>query len=367
MDRRMVLTGITGLALSASPVVAVTSRLPGLVQIVVGTFGHEGGKGTHLLETSETANFRRLADYPDIKSASFGAYDNARQRLYVTVRDAAQLAAYSVGEASLKPIGAPQPSMANNPCYVSLSPDRKYLATANFTSDVAVIYALNPAGEIQGEAQILRSEGAREDGHAHWVQWSPDGKFVYVVDLGHEEVRSHAWDQSKGLAGLPKTAFSVAKGSGPRHMAFSPGGAFAFLLTEKSGELIALRRGSDGTLSEIMRVKVRSDTYTGEYAAAHIAINTKGDRVYISERGPDTISVYGVAGDGRLAHLQTIASGGAWPRFFLLLEPEKRLLGANQRGHSITSFEIQPDGTLIATDIRYAVEAPVYVEAVWRP
>ncbi|MDC7681823.1 beta-propeller fold lactonase family protein [Asticcacaulis sp. BYS171W] len=369
MDRRQMLAGLTATTFSATPAIAITSNLPGLVRLIVGTFGHEGGKGTQVVETADDSPLRLLAAYSEIDTASYGVVNQARGRVYVTERNAGRVAAYTVTDGyKLSPNGAPVPSMATNPCYVSLSPNRTHLAVANFASDVVAIYTLDSTtGEIKGEPQVLRSEGNRDNGHAHWVQWSLDGKFIYVVDLGHEEVRSYAWDHTTGKAGPPQTAFGVATGSGPRHMALSPEGAFAFLLTEKSGELIALRREKDGSLSEIMRVKAKSESFTGEYAAAHIAINAKGDRVYISERGPDTIRVYAVAKDGHLTHLQTIASGGKWPRFFTLLEPETRLIAANQRSHSLTVFDIQTDGTLKATDIRYDVESPVYIDAIWRP
>jgi 6-phosphogluconolactonase len=86
--------------------------------------------------------------------------------------------------------------------------------------------------------------------------------------------------------------------------------------------------------------------FTGSSAAGHIALNRKGDRLYVSNRGHNSIAVFAVGGDGGLTLLQHVGCGGDWPRMFLLLEDRGEMLIANQRSGTVASLRIGRGGTL---------------------
>jgi len=335
--------------------------------VLTGTYSNETAKGMALLHYDPvTDQFTPVRTFADIENASFGIYDAQSRRLYVTEeRDDGRVAAYTVGEGgrSLASINA-LPSGAGSPCYLALSPDRSRLAVANYQGDVVAVFGLDPVtGAIQDEPQILRAASAGE-GHAHWVQWSPEGDRLYVVDLGHDEVRAYDYDAHTGQAGAPVTALSLPEKTGPRHMAFSPNGQYAYVVTEYANTLVALRREAEGKLTAIQTVSTLPEGFEGKSFAAHIALNAAGDRVYVTNRGHNSIGVYQIGEDGRLSHLQTLATGGDWPRFFLLLEAEKRLVVAHQNDHVLTVFHIRDDGTLEATDKRFVSNLPVWLQPV---
>ncbi|MFT4090201.1 MAG: lactonase family protein [Asticcacaulis sp.] len=335
--------------------------------LLVGTYSNEAGKGLQLLRyDSATDEFAPVSQFADIENASFGVYDAENRRLYVTdERDDGRVAAYDVatGDVALKAINAVS-SGAGSPCYLALSPDKRRLAVANYQGDVVAIYAIDPStGAIDGEPQILKAASSG-DGHAHWVQWSPEGDRLYVVDLGHDEVRVYDYDAQTGHAAEPVTALKLSAKAGPRHMAFSPNGKFAYVLTEYANTLVAAKREADGKLTEIQTVSTLPADFNDKSYAAHITINAAGDRVYVTNRGHNSIAVFEIAPDGQLKHLQTVATGGDWPRFFLLLEAEKRLLVAHQNDHAITVFHLKDDGTLEATDKRFTSNLPVWLQPV---
>ncbi|OYW82766.1 MAG: hypothetical protein B7Z26_02385 [Asticcacaulis sp. 32-58-5] len=198
-------------------------------------------------------------------------------------------------------------------------------------------------------------------GHAHWVQWSPEGNRLYMVDLGHDEVRAYAFDAQTGRFGEPVSAFKTPTGAGPRHMAFSPDGQFAYVVTEYANTVITLRRHPDGTLSEVQTLSTLPADFKSKSFAAHIQIDRAGKVLYMTNRGHNSVAAFSIQPDGQLKPLQTLSTGGDWPRFFLLLEDERRLLVAHQRSNDIRTFHLSEDGTLTATDQKFALPKPVMI------
>lgn len=317
--------------------------------------------GITLLSFDDTdgtlAVVRTLPGAPDV---SFMALDAANRRLYVTDEgsQSARLGAFAIapGLASLSPLGY-KPSGAIYPCYVALSPDRKQVAVANYGTDLASVFAIEANGALGTSPQVLRGTGTEAEGHAHWIQWSPEGDRIYVTDLGHDEIRVHAWDRATGAIGAPVTAFRTPAGHGPRHLAFHPNGRTACLITEHGNTLVALERLGDGTLREINTVPSIPEDYTAKAQAAHIQISPDGKLVYVSNRGPNTIGVFRIAGDGSVSVEQQVPTGGDWPRFFLLLG--RHLLACNQQSDSIVVFDVAHDGTLAPNGQTLALRAPV--------
>ena len=99
-----------------------------------------------------------------------------------------RLLAFTVapGVTGLDPLGSPGALGANSACYVALSPDRRQVAVATYGQDRTTVFGLDASGKIQPDPQVLRGTGTAADGHAHWVQWSPEGDRLYAVDLGRD-------------------------------------------------------------------------------------------------------------------------------------------------------------------------------------
>ncbi len=203
---------------------------------------------------------------------------------------------------------------------------------------------------------MLRGTQDHAAGHAHWTQWSPEGDRLYVVDLGHDESPQLQLGQVAASA-RPEVAFSMPKGSGPRHLAFHPGGKFAYLWTEYANVLTALSRNADGTLTEINTLSALPPEFKDTSHGAHIEINAKGDMVYVSNRGHNSIAVFGIAADGTISLKQIISCGGDWPRFFILLG--NHLVVANQKTENLATFDIATDGTLKPNGQDFKLQKPV--------
>jgi 6-phosphogluconolactonase len=90
-------------------------------------------------------------------------------------------------------------------------------------------------------------------------------------------------------------------------------------------------------------------TDAGESGAGAIVMNAARDRLYVTNRGHDSVAVIAVDGT-TLTPIEHVPSGGASPRFLLLLEEQRKLLVANEEGGSIRLFAIADDGRLSCRD-----------------
>lgn len=333
-----------------------------MTQLLIGSYSEGAPDGVRLVDFDPaTGNLSVAATLDGAPDASFFAYDSATRRLYLTDEMAEKAGGFtlSADARGLAPLGY-QPSGGKYPCYVSLGPDRKRLAVANYGNDVVAIFSLDASGALQPGPLLLHGSKPTDSGHAHWVQWSPEGDRLYAVDLGHDEVRT--WRVEGDGFGKVETAFATPAGHGPRHLAFHPSGKFAYLLTEHGNTLTALRREPDGRLTAINALPSQPASYTGKAQAAHIQISPDGTTVYVSNRGPQTIGVFRIAADGSISLLQQVPAAGDWPRFFLLLG--KHLIAANQETNSLVVFDVAADGTLSAIGKTLAVPKPVMILAL---
>jgi 6-phosphogluconolactonase len=124
-----------------------------------------------------------------------------------------------------------------------------------------------------------------------------------------------------------------------------------------------LRNRADGTFAARGVVSTLPAAFHGDSAAAHIALNRAGTRLYVSNRGHNSIAVFAVDADGDLRLLQHIDSGGNWPRLFVLLDDQGTMLVANQRSGTIARLNIMADGRLATTDQRAKVAGIAFIGA----
>jgi 6-phosphogluconolactonase len=138
---------------------------------------------------------------------------------------------------------------------------------------------------------------------------------------------------------------SVAPGSGPRHFAFHPRGAFLYAVEELSSEITVFRWDErEGIPREIQTVSTLPEGFNGENLAADVHPTVDGRFLYCSNRGHNSIACFGVSADtGRLESLGHTPCGGSWPRNFALDPNGRFLFVANSRSDSIVRFQVNAE------------------------
>jgi 6-phosphogluconolactonase len=127
-------------------------------------------------------------------------------------------------------------------------------------------------------------------------------------------------------------------------------------------EVFSYNEGS-GTLDSKQTISTLAKTFTGQNEVAEIVVDAKGRSLYVSNRGDDSISVFGInAKDGTLSFVERVASGGKVPRNFVLDPTGRWLLAANQESNNVQLFRVDSrTGRLTAASQVSNIVAPVCV------
>jgi 6-phosphogluconolactonase len=244
-------------------------------------------------------------------------------------------------------------SEGNDPCYLSLSPDGRYLVTANYSvaSDPGGSFSVFPLasdGRVGAALQTVRHEGkgpvrGRQDGaHVHSTVFSPDGKSLFVQDLGADRIFAYRYTPDGGRQIFAHTGARdtpVTAGSGPRHLVFSANGRFAYVTTELNAS-VDVYGYHDGRLTPIETVPMSEPGFKGKVGGAALHLSPDGRFLYASNRGDaNEIVIYAVdAGSGRLTLVGRQSSLGKTPREFLIDPSGQWLIVGNQDSDSFFVF-----------------------------
>lgn len=365
VDRRLFLAG-TAAALAAP---TIAGAAPGDLLFYVGTYGDAGVQ----MVSYSTAYDKWTMGKADktIVNASFGVYSPKFKRHYlVNEQENGLVGCYQVSSSGKWAKKGEVSSHGKSPCYLALSTDNAYLAVANYGSGNIAVYKLDSAGLPLEPAITKENSGSgpnaeRQEGpHAHWVKFSADQKFIYSIDLGTDEVIGYPFDAATGAVGDKFVAFKCEPGFGPRHMVIHPSGQVAHLLGELANAVVTLRPQGDGTFAGTQWTKTLPDDFTGTSQAGHISYNADSNMLYVSNRGHNSIAVFGLDASGRLAPMQIAPSGGDWPRFFQILNGWDRLIVAHQNSNDLTIQTQYTNGTLHPSNQTLSIAKPVFVGAI---
>jgi 6-phosphogluconolactonase len=241
-----------------------------------------------------------------------------------------------------------QSSGGGGACHLVVNKSGKFLLVANYGSGSVADFPLREDGSIGTLASKVQFEGSgpnlkRQKGpHAHAVVLSPDNRFLFVPDLGSDQVKIFKFEPATGAL-TPNTPASanVKAGAGPRHFAIAPNGHFAYVVDEMGSSVTAFKLdGSSGALTEIEAVSTLPADNTKVNNSAEIQIDPAGNFLYASNRGHDSIAVFAIdRKSGKLNRVQIVASGGATPRNFTIDPTGKHVLAANQDSNNIVLFD----------------------------
>jgi 6-phosphogluconolactonase len=255
-----------------------------------------------------------------------------------------------------------------SPCHLVLEKTGKYLMVANYGNGSVASFPVKEDGSL-GETSALvqhngKSVGRRQQGpHAHAVVLSPDHRFLFVPDLGLDQVLAYRVDaQSGALAPAAPPFTKITEGSGPRHMAFHPNGRFAYVNSEMGSLVTALRYDpASGALKELQTTSTLPKDFTGTNNTAEAEVHPNGRFLYVSNRGHDTIAVFAIdASNGMLTFVEHAPTQGKTPRNFAIDPTGSYLFAANQDTDNIVLFRIdQSTGRLTPTGKVLEIDAPV--------
>ncbi len=166
----------------------------------------------------------------------------------------------------------------------------------------------------------------QESPHTHYVCETYDG-YLLVVDLGLDKIFTYTKE-------LEKVAeIKLKPGRGPRHLIFSDDNKFVFCANELSSTVTVFLYcdGKLHFLSEHNSIK----EYNSENFPA--AIRYSNNKLYVSNRGHNSISVYTVL-DEKIELSNVISCEGNWPRDINIFG--NKLICTNEKSNNVVVFKI---------------------------
>lgn len=290
--------------------------------------------------------------------------------------DGGGVSAYAIGDAGRLTKINEQSTLGTGPCHLVVDATGKYLIVANYAGGSVAMLRINADGSLTEACEFVQHEGGsgvvperQMEPHAHSVTLTPDNRHVVVCDLGLDKVLVYAIDHDAGKLMLNESASADSRpGEGPRHFAFHPSGDAAFAINEIGMTISAYDfDAASGNLEEshwVATVRPDTDYDNGNNSTADIHVSPDGRHVYGSNRGHDTLVIYGWDPYARmLYYIGHESTRGNTPRNFALDPSGTWVLAENQDSGTIHSYRRDAaTGKLTHTGYRVNVPAPVCIQ-----
>lgn len=334
--------------------------------------GRCAGIGCYAFDTAR-GTLRRLSVTPSTPNPSYLTLSPDGKYLYCVneLKDVggisgSTVSAYAVLDGGALRLLNRQFTCGADACFAALSPDGTKLLAANYSGGSVCVLPVLPDGSVSHAACVLRHSGAgadpaRQQGpHPHQILPAPDGRHIYVADLGLDRLVCYLADWNTGwllkdgwpdIPGLP--------GQGVRHGVFDASGRHLYVMTEMSSEVNVYRYDpANGTALLRQRLCARPDGCRTPSLGAAIRLHPNGRLLFCSVRGSNRLAVFRIQEDGRLSLLRHEDCGGRTPRDFILSPDGRFLLAANQDSDNICVFAVDGgDGSLQRVVIQEGVGA----------
>jgi 6-phosphogluconolactonase len=260
-------------------------------------------------------------------------------------------------------------SGGGGPCHLVVDKTGKMLFVANYGSGSVASFAIKPDGSIGERTGFDQHTGssvdpARQKGpHAHAVVLSPDNRFLFVPDLGTDQIKIYRVDAAKGTFTPNDPPFATVKaGYGSRHFTFGRGAKFAYAVCEMGSSVAVFSYDRvKGSLTPVQTISNLPSDFKGVNNSAEIEVDRSGRFLYASNRGNDSITVFAIDPvKGTLTNVQVVPTQGNMPRNFAIDPTGKYLIAANQKSNNMVVFAVDPkNGQLKPAGQTLDISSPV--------
>jgi 6-phosphogluconolactonase len=260
------------------------------------------------------------------------------------------------------------------PCYISVDASGKYILVANYQGGSVATFPILGDGSLGDRSAFDQHRGSsvnlvrQKAPHAHSIVTSPDNRFAISADLGIDKLIVYHFKADDGsLTPSNPPSATVPPGEGPRHFLFHPNGRFLFVVNELASTVSVFSYERDSAKLKLQQtVSTLPADFSGTNEAADIHIDFRGNFLYASNRGRDSIKVFAVdAAQGTLTSIADVPSGGKTPRNFAIDPTGKYLIVANEDSDNVVTFSIDPtSGKLDPTGNVVTVPSPVCIAFV---
>jgi len=216
----------------------------------------------------------------------------------------------------------------DNMVYISTDKTGRFLLAASYAGHKISVNPIGDRGFVQAEPVLVMNTGR----NAHSIVSDPSNRFVFVPNLGSDQILQLMFDEKRGILTSNDPAVIKTKAdAGPRHIVFLPNNQFAYVTSELDGMVrVYAFDNKTGLLKEIQSISAvprNSKLPPGKPAAplggpqstgapvaaeepsiwlADVHITPDGKFLYASERTTSTLAAFAVDGvTGKLRYINS--------------------------------------------------------------
>ena len=329
------------------------------IKLIVGTYTNGTSKGIYSFNFNQLTGEASPLDTLEIKNSSYLTLSMDGTKIYAVSEMGDSTASVnaitfneSTGEMKLQ---SSFPTRGEDPCFVETNGN--LVLTANYSGGSMSIFPLNPDGSLCEMTQLFKGSIGGTDvnrqntPHVHCTRFLPDGSGVLVTDFSADRLLRFNLEDMKKMGGQ-NVAAEVAKGSGPRHLAFSTDSRFLYVINELSGTVTAFSYNF-GKIKKIQ--EIQSDEVGGR-GCADIHTTPDGRFLYTSNRlKNDGITIFKVNQKTGLLTKVGYQKTGIHPRNFNITPNGRYLLCACRDDNTIQVYRIN-SSTGLLTDIKQNID-----------
>jgi 6-phosphogluconolactonase len=256
-------------------------------------------------------------------------------------------------------------------CHVAVNQKETHVSLVNYGSGSFCIFPIRPDGTVAEYSHFIEHSGKsvhpkrQTKAYPHSTVFSPDGCFMYILDLGIDQLVAYRTDFERGKFERDEAVtYQAQAGRGPRHGEFHPNGKYLYVINELDCTLSALAyRAETGELLHIQTVPaIIHETESMDNTSADIHITPDGRYVYASTRGDNSVVAYEIdQNNGKMSSCSIISSGGIIPRGFAVDPTGTVVLVANQNTDNVVIFDIDSDTGRLSQIGEINVPSPVCI------
>ncbi len=377
-------------ALASAPRLVQAASAQRTLAYVGSTPADGDGKGIHLFEMNPTTGeLAHIELTVEARNVGWLSFHPSGRFLYAAGEEAdsegksGAVSAYAVDRKTGKlQLLNTVSSQGAGPAHLSVDASGKYVFVANYAGGSVAVLPIQPTGALGAATYVHQDTGSvgptvptsappgsfafsGHDGpHAHMIQADPGNHFVLSTDLGQDRIYVSAFDAGSGkLSPAPGSPFALPPGDGPRHFTFHHNGRWLYSLQEEASTVVFFHFDpATGSLSPQQTISTLPRGFKGTNFTAEILLSPDGRFLYVSNRLHDTVAVFALNHEGRLAYVGEASTMGDYTRHIQLAPGGAFLYACNQRSDDITSFRVDRNtGQLRFTGQYTAVRSPACI------
>ncbi len=332
--------------------------------LLVGTYTDTDSRGIFTFRFDAKTGDTTPLTVTGLANPSFLAVTPDYTRVYAISEEAGESAItafdYDAKEGNLTLLNR-QSTLGASSCHVTWT--GKNVVACSYSSGSMTVFPLDEEGRLE-PGTLVPFEGSgpdstrQERSHIHSSKLSPDGRFLFVIDLGADYIYRFPVEDGK-LTSLEPYKIKVPAGQGPRHFDFSKDGRFLYLITELEGYVIVYDYNG-GDLRQIQMIEADPLHARG---SADIHFSPDGKFLYASNRlKGDGLAIFSQDPQTGLLSYVAYQETGIHPRNFTLSPDGRFVLVACRDSDVIQVFVRDPrTGLLQDTGQDIYVPHPVFV------